>query len=164
MRKKTFFDFIRVLNECRVEYCIIGAEAVTHYVRPRYSKDIDILLSTGVKNSKKMLESVKKFFGEDLGLTADDFKEKNQIIQFGFEPNRIDIITGIDSLSPEENREIMKNRIPGKLGKEETYFASLDDMIKLKKAAVQSETPRAVDIEDLKLLESKKLEEDKKQG
>jgi len=50
--------------------------------------------------------------------------------------------------------EIWKNKVVAKIGDTSTYFASLDDLIKMKKAA-----GRAKDKEDLKVLE--KLKEKK---
>ena len=51
-------------------------------------------------------------------------------------------------------KEIWKNRIPGKIGDSSCYFASLDDLIKMKEAA-----DRGKDKEDLKFL--KKIKEKK---
>lgn len=48
--------------------------------------------------------------------------------------------------------EVWKNKIKAKFGKTEVYFPSLDDMIKMKKAA-----GRAIDREDLKYLRRIKL-------
>jgi hypothetical protein len=53
-----------------------------------------------------------------------------------------------------ENDKVWKNRIKAKFGRIEVYFPSLDDMIKMKKAA-----GRAIDLEDLKYL--KKIREKK---
>jgi hypothetical protein len=53
-----------------------------------------------------------------------------------------------------ENDKVWKNRIKAKFGEIEVYFPSLDDMIKMKKAA-----GRAIDLEDLKYL--KKIREKK---
>jgi hypothetical protein len=53
-----------------------------------------------------------------------------------------------------ENDKVWKNRIKAKFGRIEVYFPSLDDMIKMKKAA-----GRAIDLEDLKYL--KKIKEKK---
>ena len=49
--EKDYEEFLRLLNEHNVKYCIIGAFAVAFYVKPRYTKDIDILISysTGPK-------------------------------------------------------------------------------------------------------------------
>jgi len=157
MINETYEEFIEALNRYNVNYCIIGAEAVSHYVRSRYSKDIDILVLTDTVNAEKIYNAVKDFFDSELGgLTVEDFKTANQIIQFGYEPNRIDIITGIEELSQEKNRSILKNKIKGTFGKSPAFFASIDDLIILKKAAVKSEEKRAVDVEDLELLEKKK--------
>jgi hypothetical protein len=53
-----------------------------------------------------------------------------------------------------ENDKVWKNKIKAKFGRIEVYFPSLDDMIKMKKAA-----GRAIDLEDLKYL--KKIREKK---
>ncbi len=54
--------------------------------------------------------------------------------------------------------EVWKNRVRAKFGNTFVYFASLDDLIKMKKAA-----GRARDLEDLKvLLNIRKLKREKK--
>lgn len=52
--------------------------------------------------------------------------------------------------------EVWRNRVKGKIGSEEVYFAFLEDLIKMKKAA-----GRAKDLEDLKVLQRLKEEKEK---
>ncbi|MEA3507120.1 MAG: nucleotidyltransferase [Elusimicrobiota bacterium] len=156
MNNRTYPDFIKYLNKYGVNYCIVGAEAVMNYTRARYSKDIDFFISSDRENAEKILRAVKNFFNDSLGLKKEDFTKSGQIIQLGFEPNRIDIITGFNGLTEKQEENILNNKISGKFGTEPTFFASLNDMIMLKELAVNSKNKRASDEEDLKYLKEAK--------
>ena len=44
--EKDYEEFLSLLNKHKVKYCIIGAFAVAFYAKPRYTKDIDILVES----------------------------------------------------------------------------------------------------------------------
>lgn len=50
-------------------------------------------LSISLENAEKILKALEEFGFESLGLKAEDFLEEDQIIQLGYPPNRIDILT-----------------------------------------------------------------------
>ena len=73
---------------------------------------------------------------------ADMLTKKILIRQYILETDIHPFVKGITV------EEIWKNRVAGKIGNVRCYFASLDDLIKMKKAA-----GRGKDKEDLKFLE-----------
>jgi hypothetical protein len=94
-----FKEFIQSLNDNHVRYLIVGGYAVAFHGHPRYTKDLDIWLWVDKQNAQKMVQALEQFGFATLGLTPDDFLEPGTIIQLGYPPNRIDLITklvGVD--------------------------------------------------------------------
>jgi hypothetical protein len=78
-------------------------------------------------------------------LSERDFQKAEQIVQLGYPPLRIDIITSISGV---EFEDAWKNKVEGKYGTVPCFFISIDDLIKNKQA-----TGRPQDIADIKILE-----------
>lgn len=107
---KDFKEFVELLNLNNVQYLLIGGWSVAIYGQPRYTKDIDFFLYASKENSKNILNALNSFGFGDVGLSIKDFEIKGQIIQLGFEPNRIDLITeikGVDFDTAWKNKNII---------------------------------------------------------
>jgi len=94
-----FKEFIQSLNDNHVRYLVIGGYAVALHGYPRYTKDIDVWIDMNPDNAAKMVRALKQFGFGSLGLKAADFLVPDQIIQLGYPPNRIDLMTtppGVD--------------------------------------------------------------------
>jgi len=100
--QKDFKEFLGYLNKNNVEYVIVGAYALAFYGVPRYTGDIDILVNPSEDNAKKLLKALKEFGFGSLGLKTDDFTTEENVIQLGYSPVRIDILTSISGLTFEE--------------------------------------------------------------
>jgi len=146
--EKDYEEFLESLNKHDVRYCIIGAFALAFYARPRYTKDMDILVEPSTSNAKKLLAALGDFGFGSLDLTAEDFSTKGNIIQLGYEPVRIDIITSIEGL---EFAGIWENRTQGPYGEQTVYYIGRQDLIRAKQLS-----NRAQDKADLELLLSAK--------
>lgn len=128
--EKDYEDLLRLFNKNKVKYFIIGAYAVAFYARPRYTKDIDILVEPDIRNGERIIKALREFGFKSLKLSAKDFAKKGRIIQLGYEPIRVDIITSI----PRVNfKEMWKNKIRSKYGDEKVFFIGQKDLIKIKK-------------------------------
>ena len=146
--EKDYEEFLELLNKHDVRYCIIGSYALSFHVRPRYTKDIDILIEASLENAGKILAVLDEFGFGSLDLQIDDFSAEGNIIQLGFEPVRIDILTSLKGL---EFSEIWQNRVQGPYGNQMVNFIDRQNLIKSKKIA-----DRAQDRADLELLLSDK--------
>ncbi len=93
-----FKEFIKLLNDNKVNYLIVGGYAVGFYGYQRYTGDIDVWLDISVENAGKVESVLKQFGFKELGLSAKDFLKEDQIIQLGYPPNRIDLLTSIDGV------------------------------------------------------------------
>jgi len=130
--EKDFEELFGLFNRHNVRYCIIGSYAVAFYAKPRYTKDIDILIESSFENSVRVVRALKAFGFESLPLSERDFRTKKKIIQLGYEPLRIDLLTSVEGRS---FRRLWKNRRSGSYGKEKVHFIGLEDLVFLKKKA-----------------------------
>ena len=97
MLSPDFKEFIELLNAHRVEYLIVGGYALAFHGHPRYTKDIDVWIAAHAENAQKMIKALVEFGFS--ALTQADFLEPDNVIQLGFPPNRIDILTSIDGVT-----------------------------------------------------------------
>ena len=102
MLSKDFKEFVELLNENDVRYLVVGGYAVALHGHPRYTKDLDVWIELSPGNAIKILAALKDFGFGSLDLKPDDFLESNQIIQLGYPPNRIDILTTLTDLKFED--------------------------------------------------------------
>ncbi|KYC40492.1 hypothetical protein WA1_25555 [Scytonema hofmannii PCC 7110] len=99
MLNQDFKEFIQFLNDNHVRYLIVGGYAVAIHGHPRYTKDIDIWIEMSPENANNLLQALEQFGFSSLGLHLEDFLTPDQIIQLGYPPNRIDLLTTIDGVS-----------------------------------------------------------------
>lgn len=138
-----FRDFILALNSNKVEYVIVGSFALAFHGHPRATGDIDIWIRPTSLNAQAALKSLKDFGFENVDLKEDDILS-GKIIQLGYPPVRIDIITILDSLSGDE---IWNSRQSGKFGDLEVSYIGINAFIKNKRAL-----GRHKDLADLEML------------
>lgn len=92
-------EFIQSLNDNGVHYLVVGGYAVAAHGHPRYTKDIDIWIWLNPANSTQLIRALHEFGFGTLGLTPEDFLEPDQIVQLGYPPNRIDLLTTIPGVN-----------------------------------------------------------------
>ena len=88
-----FKEFLQLLNSHAVEYLIIGGYAVAAHGHPRYTKDIDIWVHATEDNAPRLVQALNDFGFSSLGLVHTDFLEPDTIVQLGYPPRRIDLLT-----------------------------------------------------------------------
>jgi predicted nucleotidyltransferase len=133
---------LQSLKENRVAFVVIGASAFPVYGYARATLDIDIFIRPELPNIRRTMSALRKFGYDLMDLTPLDFQRHKILIrQYLVEADFHPFVKGITF------EEIWKNKIRAKFGKIEVFFPSLDDMIKMKRAAA-----RPKDKEDLKYL------------
>jgi predicted nucleotidyltransferase len=142
-------SLLKSLNAHNVEYVVIGATAFPVHGYSRATLDIDIFIRPTEGNCRNAWQALNDF-GYDMTDVSVAEMQSNKILirQYMVETDIHPYVKGITF------REIWKNKVAAKIGDVETYFASLDDLILMKKAA-----GREKDKEDLRVLE--KLKEKK---
>jgi hypothetical protein len=143
--EKDYEEFLSLFNKHSVRYCIVGAYAVAFYAKPRYTKDIDILVEPSKENAQKILRALGEFGFGELSISVDDLTHEGNILQLGYEPLRIDLLNKLEAF---QFQDIWQNKVTGDYGSEKVYFISLDDLIKNKKISA-----RPTDKIDIELLE-----------
>mgnify|MGYP006181017187 CR=1 FL=1 len=93
MLNQDFKEFIALLNQHNVQYIVIGGYALAFHGHPRYTKDIDIWIDAKEDNAKRVLDVLRDFGFGSVHLDIQDFISEENIIQLGYPPNRIDILT-----------------------------------------------------------------------
>ncbi|HKK80471.1 MAG TPA: hypothetical protein VJ933_12625, partial [Phaeodactylibacter sp.] len=93
-----FKEFIQLLNEHEVEYLVVGGYALAFHGYPRFTQDIDFWIWTDRDNVNKIIAVLKEFGFSSLNLNEEDFLDDENVIQLGYPPNRIDLITQIDGV------------------------------------------------------------------
>jgi hypothetical protein len=56
-----FKDLLRAFNEYQVKYLVVGGYAVMKYAEPRYTKDLDMWVSTEEENAAAVFKALKAF-------------------------------------------------------------------------------------------------------
>ena len=103
-----FKDLLNILEKHKVRYLVVGGYAVMKYTEPRFTKDLDLWISTDEENSKAVFSALKAFGAPLKGLTPHDFTEKGYFYQMGNPPFRLDIMMSIPEVEFEtawEHRE-----------------------------------------------------------
>ena len=140
---KDFIEFIELLSENNVRYIIIGGYAVVYHGYVRSTNDIDIWIDIRKDNIKKVIKALDEFGFSSLNIREADFSP-NQIIQLGYPPNRIDLITtpaGIDFETCYESKEqVIIDNIT-------VNIIDLENLLKAKKAS--NRTRDLADVEEL---------------
>lgn len=135
-------DLLKSLKGHKVRFVIIGATAFPVHGYSRATLDIDIFIKPERSNAEKTLSALNDFGYDVSDVAVDELLSKKILIrQYLVETDIHPYVKGVSF------EEIWKNKVKAKFGETFAWFASLDDLIKMKKAA-----GRPKDIEDLKYL------------
>ena len=127
-----FSDLLRLFNDNGVRYLVIGGYAFIQYAEPRYTKDLDLWISTDTQNAKAVYKALKAFGAPLAGLTEKDFAEEGYFYQMGVPPMRVDILMGIPGMAFERAWEKRKEvDFDGLV----VSFISKEDLIAAKRAS-----------------------------
>jgi len=146
--QKDFKELLELLNKHKVQYVIVGAYALAFYGAVRTTGDMDILINPSVANAKRVVKVLEEFGFGSLGLKTKDFTTEAMVVQLGFQPTRIDILTSITGVSWSQ---INKNKATGKYGDTKVFFISKKDLITNKKIL-----GRHKDLADIESIQRKK--------
>ena len=135
-------SLLKSLKGHKVKFVIIGATAFPVHGYSRATLDIDIFIKPERSNAEKTLVALKNFGYDVKDVTVDELLTKKILIrQYLVETDIHPYVKGVSF------NKVWKNKVKSKFGDTFAWFASLDDLIKMKKAA-----GRPKDIEDLKYL------------
>lgn len=137
---------LKSLKGHKVDFVVIGATAFPVHGYARATLDIDIFIRPTKANAEKTWQALKAFGYDVTDIKIEDLLKKKLLIrQYAVETDIHPFVKGI------EFDEAWKNKVKAKFGDISVYFASLKDLIKMKRAAA-----RPQDLEDLKYLKKLK--------
>lgn len=137
-------ELLNLFKKHNVKYLVVGGYAVMRYTEPRFTKDLDLLISVEIKNATAVYNALKEFGAPLSGLTVKDFSQEGYFYQMGHPPMRVDIMMSIpgvkfdDAWSQHERLTIDGIEI---------NFISKEDLIASKKASGRSQD--LIDVENL---------------
>lgn len=129
-----FREFVQSLNAHKVRYLVVGGYAVAFHGHPRYTKDIDIWIEGTPENAHRILQALEEFGFGSLDITLNDFLIPAQVIQLGYPPRRIDILTSISGV---DFANCFDSRIIAKIEETPVNFIDRDNLRKNKQASAR---------------------------
>lgn len=148
MATKDFEELFAVFLGRGVRFVVVGAHALAHHAKPRYTKDLDVLVEPTSENAERVVAALEDFGFGGLGVSRSDFEEPGRILQLGAPPNRIDLMTRIDGVTFDE---VWNSRTNGSYGQVTVPFIGFDALVRNKTAA-----GRPQDLADLETLKRSK--------
>lgn len=135
-------NLLRLLSEHRVEFVVIGAAAFPIHGYARATLDLDLFVRPSRDNAEHTLDALTEFGYDTHDISIDDLLTKKVLIrQYQLETDIHPFVKGVTF------EQVWRNRVESRIGAVTAAFASLDDLIAMKRAA-----GRAKDAEDLRAL------------
>ena len=129
---RDFREFIECCVAHEVRFLIVGGYALAAHGHPRATKDLDVWLWPDAANAERIIEALDEFGFGSLPLTRADFLEPETVIQLGYPPLRIDLLTSISGVT---FADCWPRRIGVDIGGIEAGFIALEDLIANKLAS-----------------------------
>ncbi len=103
-----FSEFVASFAAHDVRFMIVGGYALAAHGLPRATGDLDAWIGTDPTNARRILKSLDEFDFGDLDITQADLTSQDCVIQLGYPPYRIDILTRITGVEFDDawNRRI----------------------------------------------------------
>lgn len=142
---RDFREFLACLAAHDVRFLVVGGYAVAAHGHPRYTGDLDLWVWTGAENAESLLTALADFGFGSMGLVANDFTEPGRVVQLGYPPVRIDLLTSIDGV---EFESCFDRRVEVVVDGLSVPFIALDDLRRNK-----ASSGRPQDLADLAALD-----------
>ena len=136
-----FFEF----DARSVRYLVVGAYAVTHYSRPRFTKDLDVWIDPAPGNARRTWDALGAYGAPIRDIAPADLSKPGNVLQIGVTTTRIDILTSIAGLVFDE---CWPRRTTGEYMDVRVNYVARADLIRNKKAV-----GRPQDLLDVEALE-----------
>lgn len=141
-----FNEFVQLLLANNVRFLIIGGYALAAHGAPRYTGDLDTWIWLNPDNAARLLLVLDSFGFGSLDISREDLLNPDTVIQLGYPPHRIDLLTGIDGVGFDE---AWNRRVEFEVNGRQVPFISREDLITNKKAVA-----RPQDLADVAKLEN----------
>jgi predicted nucleotidyltransferase len=145
---KDLIDLLSKLNDCGVEYLVIGGYAVAAHGYPRFTQDLDIWVNHSRDNAERVADALDRFGVDVKKISTDLLSRPKTLISFGREPVKIEILTSVLGV---EFSKSYKKRLVIDIQGVPVSIINLKDLLKNKKT-----TGRPEDLADVSRLTRKR--------
>lgn len=107
---KDFNEFVELFVANGVRFLVVGGYALAAHGYPRATDDFDAWVWANHENAAKIVDCLTEFGFGSFNLSADEFTTLDRVVQLGYPPYRIDIITsisGVEFVSAWANRLVV---------------------------------------------------------
>jgi hypothetical protein len=126
-----FVEMLSALSDAGADYLIIGGHAFAAHHQPRATKDLDIWVRPSADNAARVRRAIDQFGMPVDKISVDDLAQTGLVLQFGFPPQRIDIVTSISGVTFDE---AWLRRITVNIEGRQHPVIGRDDLIRNKRA------------------------------
>jgi hypothetical protein len=95
---RDFSEFVDACSARGVRFLVVGGYAVAAHGHPRMTKDLDVLVDPARDNADRLVAALGDFGFGSVGLVAEDFIAPGEVVQLGYPPVRIDLLTSLDGV------------------------------------------------------------------
>jgi len=139
---------LSALFDAGADYLIVGAYALAAHHQPRATKDLDIWVRASRENAPRVRRAIEIFGMPVDNISVDDLASPGLVLQFGFPPQRIDVMTSVSGVTFDE---AWPSRIFVDVEGKQHPVIGKDELIRNKRAA-----GRAQDLVDIQALKKKR--------
>ena len=129
---RDFREFVESFLDHDVRFLIVGGYALAAHGAPRYTGDLAAWLWVDRGNAEKIIAALADLGFGSLGIAITDLIDPDLVIQLGYPPRRIDLLTGIDGV---DFNDAWDRRIEIDVDGQKIPFISRTDLIANKTAA-----------------------------
>ena len=144
-----FKELLKLFENIQVEYTIVGGYALAFHGAPRFTGDLDLLISTNKPNGERVLRALHQYGFADSNLQAKHFETAKNLIRLGHPPVRVDILTSISGVTW---NEVKDGAVVGRVNGLQVTFIGRRELIKNKSSTGRDQD--RVDVETLQRLQS----------
>lgn len=94
-----WIELCELLNAHRVEYLLVGGQAVIAHGYPRLTKDMDLWLRPTIENGARVLAALSEFGTPLSDFDAERLINPRTLIVLGRDPFRVDLLTDIPGVT-----------------------------------------------------------------
>ena len=134
------------LDSYEIRYLVVGGIAVGYHSEPRYTKDLDLLVSVRAPDHRRLYDCLAEFGAPVSIMAPEELLQEDFVFHFGVPPWRIDILTSIPGVDFDA---AYQERVSLSLGDYQATCISREWLIRSKRAS-----GRPQDGLDLEKLES----------
>lgn len=126
-----FSEFVTLLRDNGVRFLVVGGYALAAHGLPRATRGLDTWVWVNADNAARMIKSLDDFGFSGLGVSEADFVHPDSVVQLGYPPHRIDILTSIDGVDFDG---AWSRRLMIEIDGEPVPFIGKDDLLTNKRA------------------------------